>query len=267
MTLVDASNVRCTRTASDQADEEWSALPTLVLPRQGVFRYHVGQRTTIADANTVLLFHPDEPYRISHPTDHGDDCLALRFDRDTITDALGYASESGRAWTLDARMHRALHRGAYAVLTADDAFARDELALEVLTMVGGADPVAMSARDAARIEAVRERLAADVGARASLATISRDVGLSPFHLARRFRAQTGTSLHQYRLALRLAVALTALREGADDITRLALDLGFASLAHFSATFRNAYGYSPSTIAVRPTRARLQPRTRAMQSAT
>jgi AraC-like DNA-binding protein len=245
--LTDAADVVCTRTAHHRADEESSTLPTLVLPRRGVFRYHVGPRSALADPNTVQLFHPDESYRISHPTDHGDTCIALRFDRDALADALGSASESAQAWTPDARTHRALHRAANAVLRAHDALARDDQAFDVLALVGGAEPVAPNVRDAARIDAVRERLAADVGAHASLAAIARDAGLSPFHLARRFRARTGTSLHQYRLALRLAVADGMLRDGADDLTHLALDLGFASLAHFSAAFHRAYGRSPSSV--------------------
>jgi len=250
LVLIDAADVRCTRTAHHRADEEASSLPTLVLPRRGVFRYHAGLRSMLADPNTVLLFHPDEPYRISHPTDHGDHCIALRFDPDAVADALGFASESAQGWTPDARTNRALHRSANAVLSAHDALARDEHAFEVLALVGGVEPVAPNARDAARIDAVRERLAADVGAHASLAAIACDAGLSPFHLARRFRARTGTSLHQYRLALRLAVAEAMLREGSDDLTHLALDLGFASLAHFSAAYRAAYGCSPSAASVR-----------------
>ena len=248
MTLVDAARVRCTRTAHQRADEEQSGRPTLVLPRRGVFRYHTGRRTTIADPNTAMLFHPDEPYRITHPTDDGDDCYALRFDQDAIADALGSVGEFSAAWTLDGKTQRALHTAAYVVLTAADSLARDEVALSMLSAIGGVEPVAPHARDAARMEAVRERLAADVGAAASLAAIAHDVGLSPFHLARRFRARTGTSLHQYRLSLRLAVAGARLRDGARDITQLALDLGFASASHFSTAFHRAYGHSPSAAA-------------------
>jgi len=250
VSLVTAALVRCTRTAHDRADEESSALPTLVIPRRGVFRFHAGRQTTIGDPNTALLFHPDEPYRITHPTDHGDDCFALRFDPGVVADALGPASEFSATWTLDARTQRALHRDAHAVLAADDPCAGDEIAFGMLTILGRLKPAAPHARDGARIEAVRERLAADVGAAASLSAIARDVGLSPFHLARRFRARTGTSLHQYRLALRLAVASTAIRDGADDFTQLALELGFAGSSHFSAAFRTAYGHSPT--AARPT---------------
>jgi AraC family transcriptional regulator len=246
MMLVDAADVRCTRTAHTRADEESSELPTLVLPRRGFFRYHAGGRNILIDANTALLFHPDEPYRISHPSDDGDDCTALRFTPDVVADALGFASERSCAWTLRARTHRALHRNARAALEASDPLSRDEHALDVLTILAhGTSVVVNDARDRATIDAVRERLAADLGGRATLAEIAGGVHLSPYHLARRFRAHTGTSLHQYRLALRLNVGLTRLWDGDTDLTALALDLGFASHAHFTAAFSAAYGYSPT----------------------
>jgi AraC family transcriptional regulator len=250
--MVEASDVRCTRTAQRTGDEERSPLPTLVLPRRGVFRYQSDARTIVADANTVLLFHPDEPYRVTHPTDDGDDCTALRFDRDAVTDALGAASERAGAWFLDASAHRGVHRVASAVLAAADDLERDERALQILAVVGRAALPAPAARDAARMDAVRERLSASVGEAVSLSALARDAGLSAFHLARRFRARTGTSLHQYRLALRLGVAHARLRDGADDVTRLALDLGFSSPAHFSAAYRRAYGCRPSDARGAPT---------------
>jgi len=46
------------------------------------------------------------------------------------------------------------------------------------------------------------------------------------------------------LRLRLARALDLLAKY-DDLTTLALDLGFSSHSHFSAQFRMIYGYSPS----------------------
>ncbi len=245
MMLVDGADVRCDRTAHSRADEETSEVPTLVLPRRGVFRYHAGGRTVLADANTVLLFHPHEPYRISHPTDDGDECTALRFDADALAGALGLASERSRAWTLGTRTHRTVHRKAHAAIGAPDRLAREEHALDLLALIGGAVPIAAAARDATTIEAVRERLAADLSARATLAELARDAGISAYHLARRFRAHTGTSLHQYRLALRLNVALARLHDGENDLTALALDLGFASHAHFTAAFCRAHGASPS----------------------
>ena len=51
-------------------------------------------------------------------------------------------------------------------------------------------------------------------------------------------------LHAYLTQLRLARALTELPH-ADDLTGLALELGFSSHSHFSARFRRAFGVSPS----------------------
>jgi AraC-like DNA-binding protein len=45
--------------------------------------------------------------------------------------------------------------------------------------------------------------------------------------------------------LRLARALIEVPH-ADDLTALALDLGFSSHSHFTAAFRRAFGQSPST---------------------
>jgi len=248
--LVQAVDVRCKLTADAEAEEEASSVPTVVLPRRGLFRFHCGSRTTVADANTILLFHPRAPYTIAHPTDEGDDCTALRFDHDAVLDALGAAGESAGAWILSAAAHRAVHRKAAALLLATDELERDEQAFEILAQLGAAKPMPALARDAVRIEGVRERLAANVHERVGLASLARDAGLSPFHLARRFRACTGTSLHQYRLTLRLSLARARINEGADDLTRLALDLGFATPAHFSASFRKAFGNTPSAARAR-----------------
>ncbi len=70
---------------------------------------------------------------------------------------------------------------------------------------------------------------------------------SPFHLARQFRASTGTSISAYLLRLRLALALQRLAEGEADLAALAADLGFASHSHFGARFRSVFGVPPSSV--------------------
>jgi AraC-like DNA-binding protein len=51
-------------------------------------------------------------------------------------------------------------------------------------------------------------------------------------------------LYRYHLRLRLARSLDLLADH-EDLTGLALNLGFSSHSHFTAAFRQTYGRSPS----------------------
>jgi AraC-like DNA-binding protein len=74
--------------------------------------------------------------------------------------------------------------------------------------------------------------------------LAAEVGVSPTYLTYVFQRVEGTSLSRYQLQLRLARALDLLDEY-DDVTELALALGFSSHSHFSAAFRQTYGHTPS----------------------
>lgn len=71
-------------------------------------------------------------------------------------------------------------------------------------------------------------------------------GLSRFELARQFRAHVGTSPYRYSLMRRLEWARDRL--GKRPTVELALEAGFADQAHFSRTFKAAFGVSPGRYA-------------------
>jgi len=102
-------------------------------------------------------------------------------------------------------------------------------------------------RSARAADAVRAMLAAEPGAQHTLDGISARVGISPFHLARVFRARTGFSIHQYLVNIRMARALLVLGEGEVSLSRLALTLGFCSHSHFATTFRRHFGRTPRDV--------------------
>jgi AraC-like DNA-binding protein len=58
------------------------------------------------------------------------------------------------------------------------------------------------------------------------------------------RAPLGVPVHRYLTQLRLAQALLELPR-ATDLTALALEVGFGNHSHFTATFRRAFGCTPS----------------------
>jgi len=80
--------------------------------------------------------------------------------------------------------------------------------------------------------------------------VAAEFGVSPFHLSRVFRAETGISVHQYLLRIRMQQALSRLHDGEAHLSRLALDLGFSSHSHFSTIFRRHFGESPAQVRAR-----------------
>jgi AraC-like DNA-binding protein len=80
-----------------------------------------------------------------------------------------------------------------------------------------------------------------------IAQIAVKLRTSPFHLAHVFRAEVGSSPHQYLVQLRLIAGLVQLRAGAPDLSKLALELGFCHHSHFTAAFRQVLGYTPREV--------------------
>lgn len=67
--------------------------------------------------------------------------------------------------------------------------------------------------------------------------------LSKYHLMRRFKAQTGHTLHGYIIKKRLIAASRLLKEG-KSVTQACLSTGFGDYANFIRAFKQTYGLSP-----------------------
>jgi AraC-like DNA-binding protein len=77
-----------------------------------------------------------------------------------------------------------------------------------------------------------------------LDTVAADVGMSRRTFTRLFRAQTGASFAAWRQQVCLLAAIARLSEG-QLVTRVALDLGYASPSAFASAFRRVLGEAPS----------------------
>lgn len=78
----------------------------------------------------------------------------------------------------------------------------------------------------------------------TLAEWGSEVGISDRSLTRLFMLQTGLSFGDWRQRLRLLVALGSLENGL-QVTRVAMDCGYASASAFIAAFRKTFGTTPS----------------------
>ncbi|HET9482154.1 MAG TPA: AraC family transcriptional regulator [Candidatus Polarisedimenticolia bacterium] len=257
----------CRTPASGPGPEEASADDHIAFPYRGVFVKETAGRRVVADGNQVLFFGKNDPYRVAHPAEAGDDCLVLSprradllelmvrhdptvRDRPEAPFRIGHAVSTPRAAVLVQALRSILSRPAVDDLEVDEVAGAliDE---SFLAAFGARRPPesesrpATAARRRDTVEALQKCLAMRYRERLSLHELAREVASSPFHLARLFRRETGLPIHRYRLRLRLREALLRLAETRAGITELALDLGFGDHSHLTRSFQAEYGLSPA----------------------
>jgi AraC-like DNA-binding protein len=125
--------------------------------------------------------------------------------------------------------------------------ALSELAQEALRCAYGSRtrraPGSPRARE--QVEAARVVLNRQVTSQPDLTALARMLDCSPFHLSRSFHAIAGVTLRRYAKRLRVRAAALRLRDGERDLTRLALELGYADHSHFTHAFREEWGVPPA----------------------
>lgn len=96
----------------------------------------------------------------------------------------------------------------------------------------------------ARACRVAERLAAEPGTQAELASLCRDAGASRRTIERSFIAETGLSLGRWRQQSRLMHAVQLLGGGA-TVTEVAYEAGYATPSAFTVAFHKTFGATPT----------------------
>ncbi|WP_167475271.1 AraC family transcriptional regulator [Nocardia arthritidis] len=97
-----------------------------------------------------------------------------------------------------------------------------------------------------RITKVAQLIRDDPAREMSAVDAASIVGVSTSHLLRTFSEQTGTTFRRYRQWARMLSAAAGFAAG-HDLTRSAVDAGYASLSHFSADFHRMFGLSATAL--------------------
>ena len=100
--------------------------------------------------------------------------------------------------------------------------------------------------EGARIEAVCQRLLADLAALPSQEILAQEVGLSPRRLSVAFRQVTGVTMTQWIVDKKLALAAELLLEGELAVKEIAFRLGYAQVSTFTAAFSRRFGCPPAS---------------------
>lgn len=238
-----------------RSKEGFSADFQVCLPYRGLFVWHVGGDDVVGDANQVLFVAGGESYHLSQPRSGNYAELIITPDLELLEEIAGgpraslsfhplFQRRSQRAdFQLQQLRARFLQR---ATSGNSNGAGLEEWMVALLRAALGTDRRTNQPGCATRrlIRRAKEFLEANLSGPVRLADVAREVGASPAYLTDTFRRVEGIPLHGYLTQLRLARALVELRH-ADDLTTLALDLGFSSHSHFTAAFRRAFGCTPS----------------------
>jgi AraC-like DNA-binding protein len=231
-----------------------------VFPRNACWIEQQDHRPFVADSTVVPLYNRGQPYRRGVIDDGGDvtDWFGvapevLREMLAAIDPAAGDRAEVlfTRPFAPASRTTFLLQRRVFRHLTATEGVP-DAMFVEEAVLTALADVLARSHAPRDRRETpqfdvaqrAREQLNRTFRSADGLLDVARAVGVSPFHLCRVFRHETGHTLHAYRTELRLRWSLGALVDGG-DILSVALAAGFAHHSHFTGAFRRAFGLTPS----------------------
>ncbi|MGQ0661886.1 helix-turn-helix transcriptional regulator [Sphingosinicella sp.] len=223
----------------------------LALPYRGLFDWNVGRGRTLVDANQLLLIAGDQTFVEHQPVAAlGHSCIILTPQKEALAELMALSAKSGEQVYTDiaipaSRNIRMLLQQWLRLRRGDQtsALELDELAVatfrEALRIVPSnrAYPALLVAR-------AKELLHELVSEPLSLQQLADALGVSPAYLTQTFSRAEGVPLYRYQLHLRLARAMVEL-PGVEDITALALDLGFSSHSHFTTAFKAFARQTPS----------------------
>lgn len=240
----------------------------VVFPHSCVFITPEGDERHVADPTVVVFYNKHQTYRRAKLSDHGDACAYFEFAPQVLREVMPHYDPSredrpdypfpvnvGRS---DAHSYL-LHRLVVAHILQEDApdslFVQETIMHVLQRIVHDVLPQSPQRTHSQATRHAHVALARD--AQSLLATrfhepltlpdIAARLHVSPYHLCRVFRRQTGRTIHQHRKDLRLRAALDHVLGGETDLGALALTLGFANHSHFTKAFRLLFQTTPSNL--------------------
>ena len=234
--------------------ENWvGEVAHIIFPATPVWIGTQGRELTLAGPNHAVFFNIGDVFRRRRFNGHGERNHFMVVGEETLDDWVRNARFPDQLGKLLPRPYltvrsiaRALDRGADG-LTVEEHLLRLGHATVVGAFAFDDHVPRRRRRPPAMVEDAKAVLSARFTERLTLDELGRAVNVSPFHLARSFRRQTGYTLHEYRTHLRLRAALERLAAGDEDVAVIARAVGFSSHSHLTASFHRAFGVPPSCV--------------------
>jgi AraC-like DNA-binding protein len=249
---VTIADVACTHARGRGETSEHADQHAVVFVRRGCFSRTADGVEALLDPTTAYCMNPGEEQRYDHPHSHGDDCTAVFLAPAIVADLRREARLPSGALHVAPAVdleHRLLVRATrepdrHELVERAIALATAALTQPPARRSSGRRPTAARAQAALARDA-REALAHDP--EASLGELATTLAVSPHHLSRVFRSQTGETISRHRMRLRTRAALERLAGGERDLGRLAADVGFADQSHLCRVIRRETGHTPAAL--------------------
>lgn len=245
--------------------------PIFVFPRTSVVIRHEGRDPFHTDLRTVTFYNAGQRYSRRPVDARGDLCDWFGLRPDVLRDVLGTRDPAvaGRETEIFPFSHGPSDVHSYALqrlvvrhvkeASPPDSLVVDEAVLEVLDRIaalayGGRHPRdgavgGCPGRPSGIAHGVRVYLIQHHTGRFTLEDLAEAVGASVAYMCRTFKREVGTTIHRYREELRLRRSLEMVAAHR-DLTAVALELGYSSHSHLTASFRRALGMTPSEFRAR-----------------
>jgi len=201
----------------------------------------------------VVVLHPDEVHDGRAGTQDGFGYRIVYVEPSHISDAVRVIC--GRTHPLPF-VREPVATNAQLARVVRDAFQSDLVPLAADTVIvdlaegllaaepRGGGPAMPRRIDVPAIERARQFLDAERTRVVHSTELEAITGLTRYEVARQFRLMLGTSPHRYLLGRRLELARQRMRAGR-PLADVACDTGFADQAHFTRTFKAAFGLTPA----------------------
>jgi AraC-like DNA-binding protein len=212
-----------------------------------IFDYRGAARTSLP--GEVVTLYPDEPHDGRAGTGEGFGYRIVYVRPARLSEALRVLR--GRPSPLPflrepVSTSRPLSRAVARAFDAPlESLAADGIVVELAEALAGAQASVGAPRiDVRAVDRARQLLDAECTRTVHSRELESITGLSRYELARQFRARLGTSPHRYLLMRRLDVARERIAQ-AHPLADVACGTGFADQAHFTRTFKRAFGLTPA----------------------
>jgi AraC-like DNA-binding protein len=239
----------------------WHEAICVAVVGSGAAAFDCGGVTHVAPAGSVFVIPPYEVHTGEPATRAGLGYRVLYIRPERLADLLDdarVADPSAVSWPRDVvhpmaaaagpllRFHQAIISPAWQ-LERENALLSAVVAVAAEFRLGSPRPRRDSTREHRAVRLARDYLHAHPASAVTLRDLTRLTGLSMYHLARTFKAETGVSPHAYQVQLRVLQAKRLLSAG-HNIAETAAQCGFYDQAHLTAQFKRHVGVTPGTYA-------------------